>query len=306
MRWPEAIELAQGPFGDVLTPLSGDFVASESVSPHSELMFLEETYVNPHRNRPFAGMVASVRRAPSVYALSVGMFAVLAFALILSRHNKSPSSNGLTIGIVPFETYGAQAGQIEQSFRMDLSDTLSELPALQVYASHSLGNVKKDDASLQTIAKALNLDLLLLGWFTIKDNHCVLRLELVRGRDAAHLASFQYTGSQQEMAVIRDKAQRDIYSGLQLTGGLGAANRRQHAESGSLLRLSAGERVGLCWNDNSAERCSCAIQERDSVRPHVRPRLRGHGVCLPGDGWRSRPCGQFGPREADGRKGGTH
>jgi len=47
----------------------------------------------------------------------------------------------------------------------------------------------------------------------------VLRLELVRGRDAAHLASFQYTGTLQDMAAIRDKAQRDIFSGLQLTGG---------------------------------------------------------------------------------------
>jgi tetratricopeptide (TPR) repeat protein len=143
----------------------------------------------------------------------------LRFALILSRHNKTSSSDGLTIGIVPFETHGAQAEQMEQSFRMDLSDTLSQLPALQVRASHSLGNLKKDDASLKAIAKSLNLDLLLLGWFTIEDNHCVLRLELVRGRDATHLASFQYTGSLHELAAIRDKAQRDIFSGLQLTGG---------------------------------------------------------------------------------------
>jgi len=218
-RWPQAIELTQGPFGDGLTPLSADFVASESVSPHAELMFMEETYASPHRNRRFAGILASVRRAPSVFALSVGMLAVLAFALILARHNKASSSDGLTIGIVPFETQGAQAGQIEQSFRMDLSDTLSQLPALQVRASHSLGNVKKDDASLRTIAKSLKLDLLLLGWFTIEGDHCVLRLELVRGRDAAHLASFQYTGSLQDIAAFRDKAQRDIFSGLQLTGG---------------------------------------------------------------------------------------
>jgi len=218
-KGPEEIDLAQGPLGDVLSPLSGDFVASESVSPHTELMFLEETYASPRRNRPFAGVLASVRRAPSVYALSLGMLAALAFGLIVSRHNKTSSSDGLTIGIVPFETHGVQAGQIEQSFRMDLSDTLSQLPALQVRASHSLGNVNEDDASLRTVAKALNLDLLLLGWFTIEEDRCVLRLELVRGRDAAHLASFQYTGSLQEMAEFRDKAQRDIFSGLRLTGG---------------------------------------------------------------------------------------
>jgi DNA-binding winged helix-turn-helix (wHTH) protein/TolB-like protein len=218
-RRPEAIELAQGPFGHVLTPLTGDSVTSEDPSPHTELMFLEETYSSPRRNRPFAGIMASVQRAPAVYVLSVGMFAVLAFGLILSRHNKTSSSDGLTMGIVPFETHGAQAEQMEQSFRMDLSETLSQLPALQVHASHSLGNLKKDDASLKAIAKSLNLDLLLLGRFTVEEDHCVLRLELVRGRDAAHLASFQYTGSLQEMAAFRDKAQRDIFSGLQLTGG---------------------------------------------------------------------------------------
>ena len=226
MSGPGAIELGQGLFGEVLAPSSGDFVPSEAASPHSELMFMEETYASPHRNLPFAGLVASFRRAPGVYALGVGMLAVLAVALIvsvhnkiLSRHNKVSSSDGLLIGIVPFETHGAQASQMEQSFRMDLSDTLSQLPALQVRASHSLGNVKKDDASLKAIAKALNLDLLLVGSYTIEDDRCVVRLELIRGLDAAHLGSFQYTGSLQEMAEIRDKAQRDIYSGLQLTGG---------------------------------------------------------------------------------------
>jgi DNA-binding winged helix-turn-helix (wHTH) protein/tetratricopeptide (TPR) repeat protein len=219
MGGPGAIEWARGPFGDILAPLSGDFVASETASPHSELMFLEETYASPHRNRLFAGMMASIQRAPGVYLLGVGMFAVLAFALILSKHNKPFSSDGLTLGIVPFETHGAQAEQMEQSFRLDLSETLSQLPALQVHASHSLGNLKKDDAGLKAIAKSLNLDLLLLGWFTVEEDHCLLRLELVRGRDAAHLASFQYTGSLQEMAAFRDKAQRDIFSGLQLTGG---------------------------------------------------------------------------------------
>jgi DNA-binding winged helix-turn-helix (wHTH) protein/tetratricopeptide (TPR) repeat protein len=219
IRKPETIEWAQDRFGEVLTPLSGDFEASESVSPHSDLMFLEETYASPRHNSPFTRLAVSVRRAPSVYFLSLGIVAVLAFALILSRHNNPSSSGGLTIGIIPFETQGAQAGQIEQSFRMDISETLSQLPALQVRASHSLGNLKKDDASLKAIAKSLNLDLLLLGRLTIEDNRCVLRLELVRGRDATHLASFQYTGSLQEMAAIRDKTQRDIYSGLQLTGG---------------------------------------------------------------------------------------
>jgi DNA-binding winged helix-turn-helix (wHTH) protein/TolB-like protein/cytochrome c-type biogenesis protein CcmH/NrfG len=219
MSGPDAIALARGPIEDVSTPLSGDFVASQDVSQHSELLFLEETYASPRHNRPFAQLVASVRRAPIVYTLSVGLFAVLSFALILSRHNKPFSSDGLTMGIVPFEAHGAQAELIEQSFRMDLSDTLSQLPALQVRASHSLGNLKKDDASLKAIAKSLNLNLLLLGLLTVEDDHCVLQLELVRGRDATHLASFQYRGSLQEMATIRDRAQRDIYSGLQLTGG---------------------------------------------------------------------------------------
>jgi len=219
MTGVRSIELRQSPVGDVLTPVSGDSEATDSVSSHSDLVFLEETYANPQRNRLFAGVVASVLRAPTVYLLSVGMLAVLAFIFFQSRHHKPSLANGLTIGVVPFEAHGAQAEQLEQSFRMDLSDTLSQLPAVQVQASHSLGNVKKDDASLRTIAKSLNLDLLLLGWFSIEGNRCVLRLELVRGRDAAHLASFQYTGSQQEMAAIRDKAQRDIYSGLQLTGG---------------------------------------------------------------------------------------
>jgi hypothetical protein len=42
------------------------------------------------------------------------------------------------------------------------------------------------------------------------------RDSLVRGNDAIHLASLQYRGTKAELSAIRDKAQRDIFTRLNL------------------------------------------------------------------------------------------
>ena len=171
----------------------------------------------------FARGAAWFLRPPIAYGLGLGTIIALLLALFVLRSHKSVT-NDRSMGIVPFEVHGAQAEQMEESFRMDLTDTLSQLPKLQLHASHSLDHVKTDDASLMAISKSLQLDLLLLGKLTIEDGHCVLLLELVRGRDALHLASYQYSGTVQELATIRDKAQRDIFSGLQLSGNSAQAS----------------------------------------------------------------------------------
>ncbi len=63
----------------------------------------------------------------------------------------------------------------------------------------------------------MHLDLLLIGKLTEHGKNCTLQLELVRGRDAVHMASFQYFGSKDELATIRDRVQRDIFASLSVT-----------------------------------------------------------------------------------------
>ncbi len=221
----EAITPAQVVSGEILPPLPDASNPEGEPSEFESSIYTEEFFAPaaPRRNGLFTRLAQSIRHAPAAYALGIGMTAALAFALVMLGHRK-PAPENLSMGIVPFEVHGTQAEQLEESFRMDLTDTLSQLPTLQLHASHSLVNAKTDDASLRAVSKSLHLDLLLLGKFTVEDNHCMLRLELVRGRDAVHLAAFQYAGSVQELATIRDKAQRDIFSGLQLNGGSAQAS----------------------------------------------------------------------------------
>ncbi|HEX8810873.1 MAG TPA: winged helix-turn-helix domain-containing protein [Terracidiphilus sp.] len=214
----ETNRAADGISGEIV-PRILDAVASEYISPKALSFYSEPELspVSPLQAGFFGRLAASVKRAPAAYAISAAMAMALACALILSIHRK-PVADGLTMGIVPFEIKGAEAWPLEGGLRMDLTDTLSQLPSLQVHALHSLEGVRSDDPGLLTTAKSLHLDLLLLGKFSVDDNHqCVLHLDLVRSRDAAHLASYSYTGSLRDLAAIRNKAQHDIFSGLQLT-----------------------------------------------------------------------------------------
>ena len=56
---------------------------------------------------------------------------------------------------------------------------------------------------------------LLLGRLRIQGDRCVMQFELIRSRDFLHLASFQYEGGREELAMIRDRLQRDLFLRLQ-------------------------------------------------------------------------------------------
>lgn len=136
--------------------------------------------------------------------------------LILTKPKKvSAQPATVSMGIVPFDTPDNRSAQLGESFRMDLTDTLSQLPSVQLRASHSLSSMKENNASLREIARTLHLDALLLGKFSIDGDRCILQLELVRGQDAVHIASFRYAGALSELAMIRDKVQRDVFASLQ-------------------------------------------------------------------------------------------
>jgi DNA-binding winged helix-turn-helix (wHTH) protein/tetratricopeptide (TPR) repeat protein len=138
--------------------------------------------------------------------------------IILARPHPANARPVISVGIVPFDTPNTRSEQLGESLRMDLTDALSQLPSVQLRASHSFANLKRDDAALRDTARALHLDALLLGKFSLDGDRCALQLELVRGSDAVHMASFRYTGTVSELATIRDKVQKDIFASLQLGG----------------------------------------------------------------------------------------
>jgi DNA-binding winged helix-turn-helix (wHTH) protein/tetratricopeptide (TPR) repeat protein len=126
-----------------------------------------------------------------------------------------PEVNAISLGITPFQSDGPGAEQTGESFRLDLADALSQLPAVQVRATNSLTSIGRDDNSLRMASDKLHLDMFLLGRLRVQGDRCIVQFELVRSRDFLHLASFQYEGGKDELAIIRNKFQRDLFLRLQ-------------------------------------------------------------------------------------------
>jgi DNA-binding winged helix-turn-helix (wHTH) protein/TolB-like protein/tetratricopeptide (TPR) repeat protein len=143
------------------------------------------------------------------FGLGVGFF--------VSAKRKSPQPAYISVGIAPFEAESPEAKQLADGFRLDLTDALSQLPRIQVRAAHSFSSNKHDDTSVRALAQTLQLDTLLFGKLTLVGNHVELQLEVVRGRDAVHLASFRYSGTTEELSSIRDDVQRDVFARLEST-----------------------------------------------------------------------------------------
>jgi DNA-binding winged helix-turn-helix (wHTH) protein/tetratricopeptide (TPR) repeat protein len=156
---------------------------------------------------------AFLRRIAIVASLTV-FLGVLAALMMTQFSKREPSS--LSVGIPPFEASGEGSDTVAESFRMDLTSAVAELPKVQVRAAHSLTTPLRNDETIRSTSKSLQLDVLLFGKITFSGDQCVLNLEVVRGRDAVHLASFRYSGSRQELGTIREKIQRDLFDQLGL------------------------------------------------------------------------------------------
>jgi DNA-binding winged helix-turn-helix (wHTH) protein/tetratricopeptide (TPR) repeat protein len=162
-----------------------------------------------------------LRRYRWLFGGGVALLIVVALIAGLYRHRRQPTvmeTNVVSLGIAPFQSEGPGAEEMGESFRLDLADALSQLPIVQIRATNSLNNISRDDNGIRSISEKLHLDMLLLGTLRVQGNRCTVQFELVRGRDSLHLASFQYEGSKDELARIRDKLQRDIFLNLQGKG----------------------------------------------------------------------------------------
>ena len=189
---------------------------------------VSDALVNPELRGPLHPYAAQIRgKSKWILAAAFVVLGALGALGVLVRH-KSPTrrAENIYVGIAPFEISGPGAEQLADSFRLDLTDAISQLPSVQVRAAHSFPAGQRDDASIPTLARNLQIDTVLFGKFTVHDNECLIQFELVRGRDAIHLASLQYSGTKAELTAIRDKAQRDIFARLDL------ATNREHPSHG--------------------------------------------------------------------------
>lgn len=152
--------------------------------------------------------------------LVTASLAVIAMAgLLYWRHRQAVSAEPhvIAIGMPPLEVQGEGADRVADGLRVELMDTLSQLPGVQLRASHSLDSLKDDRDNVREIARLLNLDMLLLGHLRLQGQNCWVEFELVRGSDAVHIASMQYTGTTAELSTMRDRIQRDVFRSLQIS-----------------------------------------------------------------------------------------
>jgi DNA-binding winged helix-turn-helix (wHTH) protein/Tfp pilus assembly protein PilF/TolB-like protein len=174
--------------------------------------------------KPEPAPAASLR--PHRWVIATTALLVLAAAALIAwsalwpgfKAKPPTQSKVVRMAIVPFDVQGEGAGPQAESFRLDLMDTIAQLPNVELHTAHSLDHGHLDDAALENLARVLQLDMLLLGHFVVQDNYCTLQMELVRARDMAHLASFQYKSPRDGLFRVRNDLRRDIFNELQLAG----------------------------------------------------------------------------------------
>jgi len=213
------VEMASAP--EDVTP-EGDFVDEpgfEAAQPIPQQVLDRRSIdtlqpIPPPRQQPW-------RRPWLWVALAVVTLLVSGFSLWINWHATAPASAAprqVSLAIAPFEATGAGSQELAESFRLDLADALSQLPEVQVRALHSVGQLHLADPSLPDAAARLGLDMILFGHLSVDGKQCHLQFELVRGRDGAHVATLQYSGTVDQLASIRDQIQQDLFGKLQLAG----------------------------------------------------------------------------------------
>ncbi len=195
-----------------------DFAEIDSSAGRPEAVVVEQPSGGNAQNEPRVGVRShGVSRLWSwKWLITSACVLITTFgAYFFVHHRFAPvHAADIYVGIAPFETSGPDAEQLAESFRLDLTDAVSQLPSVQVRAAHSFPTGKRDDAGIPALAHNLQIDTVVFGEFTVEGNDCLIQFELVRGRDAIHLASLQYRGTKAELSAIRDKAQRDIFTRL--------------------------------------------------------------------------------------------
>jgi Tfp pilus assembly protein PilF len=167
-------------------------------------------------------------------AATAAVLTITASLGYLYHHSvQSATPQTVTVGIAPFDVVGTGAEQVAESFRLELMDSVSRMPSVQVRAAHSFRTNKQDSDSIRALARTLDLEILLFGKFTLEGDRCWLQLELVRGSDATHLASLQYSGTLNQLTEMRTQAQHDLFLRLQVqeTPNLGAHGNTVNAEA---------------------------------------------------------------------------
>ncbi|MGD0890983.1 MAG: winged helix-turn-helix domain-containing protein [Terracidiphilus sp.] len=209
---------------------------------------------------------ALVNRPTSTWPIAsyaaILLVVVVAFAIWrLSMPHAVEQSAGISLGIAPFHASGPGAADLAQSFRLDLTDALAQLPHVNVRASNSLNLVSLDQSTFRDQATRLGLDVLIIGSLTLENNNCHVQLELVRGKDLSHIAYFDRTVSRFELASLRKMIQDEVYTSLKLAPTSGSLPRNPVGGTSDPRAYDAYLRARYHYSQQTKESLPLAIAE---------------------------------------------
>jgi DNA-binding winged helix-turn-helix (wHTH) protein/TolB-like protein/Tfp pilus assembly protein PilF len=224
-----AKEIALAPEASILPPLRKQ-VTEQPEPPLAIQQIGEESFVKNHQ-----GLQRIEKSRPlQLYALVVaGIALIVAVGVRFALHAKQPAHrHSVGVGILPFQADGPEGAAIAESFRLHVDAALSQLPGVQVRSPHSMVS-RTSDADIQALANDSGLDMLLIGSLVQSGDQYLLQVELVRAVDASHLASFQYSGSRDELTSISNRVQSDFF------GYLNSESETAQAVNGSTQNRAA-------------------------------------------------------------------
>lgn len=195
----------------------------------------------------------SSKRFRPVWVITAALVLVVVgiAVFMVAQRRKGGAPNYIYIGIAPFETSGSDADKLAESLRLDIADAIAQLPSIRVRAAHSFTKNARGDVNVRSLAQKLQVDVLLFSTLALDGDRCVLAFELVRGQDATHIASFHYSGTKKELARIRDRVQRDIFTQLQLSSN-GSNLAHSNTTNAQAYEAYLRGRYGLSeWTDDS-------------------------------------------------------
>jgi DNA-binding winged helix-turn-helix (wHTH) protein/Tfp pilus assembly protein PilF len=206
-----ALELEEQPL--VLVPPESPFMGVPPEIP------VPATYQSWHK-RLSPGLASRFVREHRIWVAGA-LFGLLILAGFLVHWAWAPPepTGIVSLGIAPFDVSGPGAEELAGSFRLELADVLAQLPQVQVRAAHSLELLKINQPVSGGQVPQLGLDAILFGRFVVDGSIYHLQFELVRGNDMSHIASFQYSGTRNQLAAIRDEVQTETFSHLKLARG---------------------------------------------------------------------------------------
>ena len=227
------------------------------------------------------------KKAPRL-AIALALFTCLALLFVYFHRLEKPKTVTsplpvkIHMAIPPFEAHGEVSATAAEALRLKVADSLSQLPQLEIRGVRTLSGSR--DETIHKASQDQKLQMLLLGTITLDANHIVVQLEIVRRLDAVHLASMQYEVTQQELASLPDRIQRDVLRQLQLPSPLEPTGHGSTQNPAAFEAYTEGRWLAVARTQTSLESAIDKYKTAIAMDPHFARAYAGMATAVEAQG----------------------